>query len=292
MIELLNGSLAKSTKNSYKRAYVLLKQFYNNEGRELLFPIKSRDVAKFITFLDKKGMAKSTIVSYTSAIAYYHKIMEFHDPTSSFIVKKCLLGLKGKGKIKREPINLSNLEKLMKTSQKCFTKPESYAFKAICSLLFFGLFRISELLGDGRLNIRGLTTKDLKSKRKGMEIKLNSYKHSKGENALVKISKQNNKNICPIYNLEKYLDLRGNGEGNLFMGNDKPLSKVTFSKMLKTSSKAAGFKKTFSSHCFRIGAATYASKIGRTGPQIKQMGRWKSGAYNRYLKDYEPLKVE
>ena len=71
-----------------------------------------------------------------------------------------------------------------------------------------------------------------------------------------------------------------------------PLSKNSFSKMLKQSSLAAGFNPPFTTHCFRIGAATYASKLGHTELQIKSMGRWKSRAFMGYIRESEALVAE
>ena len=38
------------------------------------------------------------------------------------------------------------------------------------------------------------------------------------------------------------------------------------------------------SHSFRIGAATYAATVGYTEAQIQKMGRWKSGAFRKYIR--------
>ena len=62
--------------------------------------------------------------------------------------------------------------------------------------------------------------------------------------------------------------------------------------MLKRCSHNAGYKRAFTSHCYRGGAATYAGKIGKSESQIKVMGRWKSGAYSKYINDYKALEIE
>ena len=37
-------------------------------------------------------------------------------------------------------------------------------------------------------------------------------------------------------------------------------------------------------HSFRIGAATFAATQGYTAQQIQAMGRWKSSAFQRYVR--------
>ena len=64
---ILNNSLATSTKNSYKRAYELMKEFHNRIGKELRFPLSKDTVALFIAHMDQKGYTKGTITSYVSA---------------------------------------------------------------------------------------------------------------------------------------------------------------------------------------------------------------------------------
>ena len=42
---------------------------------------------------------------------------------------------------------------------------------------------------------------------------------------------------------------------------------------------------SFSSHSFRIGAATSWAQQGVSDIQMRQLGRWKSNALNKYIRD-------
>jgi len=46
----------------------------------------------------------------------------------------------------------------------------------------------------------------------------------------------------------------------------------------------AGITGSFSSHSFRIGAATVAAQRGIPDHQIQLMGRWTSNAYQLYIR--------
>ena len=85
-----------STRRTYRRAYNLLKQFYVQLGEKIQLPIPIHNIALFISFLDLKGYAKSSITSYVSAIGYYHRTLELYDISNSNLIKRCLAGLKQK----------------------------------------------------------------------------------------------------------------------------------------------------------------------------------------------------
>jgi len=63
--------------------------------------------------------------------------------------------------------------------------------------------------------------------------------------------------------------------------NGKPLTITALNKLLK---KLLGEKTGISSHSFRIGAATAMGALGFANHEIQSLGRWKSDAYNRYIR--------
>ena len=64
-----------------------------------------------------------------------------------------------------------------------------------------------------------------------------------------------------------------------------PLSARQVNHILKQGIKAIGLPPhLFPAHSFRIGAASSASMCGVPEEQIKSMGRWKSGAFESYIR--------
>lgn len=82
-----------------------------------------------------------------------------------------------------------------------------------------------------------------------------------------------------------YLTMRGNKDGPLFLFQDgRPLSRTTLTERLRKILSEAGIPGTFSSHSFRIGAATVAARNGVPDHLVQALGRWTSNAYLLYIR--------
>jgi len=91
--------------------------------------------------------------------------------------------------------------------------------------------------------------------------------------------------LCAISSLLPYLTLRGDAAGPLFLFRDGwPLSRALLTSWLRCILSAAVIQGNFSSHSFRIGAATVAAKNGIPDHQIQALGRWTSSAYLLYIR--------
>ena len=92
--------------------------------------------------------------------------------------------------------------------------------------------------------------------------------------------------LCPVSALLSYLAIRPPTPGPLFLLElGAPLSRITLVTSICQALASTGLDVSrFSGHSFRIGAATAASQAGLSDSTIKALGRWKSGAFNRYLK--------
>ena len=92
--------------------------------------------------------------------------------------------------------------------------------------------------------------------------------------------------LCPVAAILAWLVKRGNASGPLFhFQTGHPLSCSTFVRCFKEALASANIDSSgFTGHSFRIEAATSAANRGMTDAQIKQLGRWKSDAYQRYIR--------
>ena len=90
--------------------------------------------------------------------------------------------------------------------------------------------------------------------------------------------------LCPVDALSSYLSIRGNAPGPLFrFASGVPLSRPHVTNWLRSTLAAAGVQGNYSSHIYRIGAATTAHAAGVPDSLIRTLGRWSSDAYLVYI---------
>ena len=92
-------------------------------------------------------------------------------------------------------------------------------------------------------------------------------------------------NLCLVLALRSYLAHRGSLAGPLFVWADRsPLTANQVNHYLRIILSRAGVSGPFSSHSFRIGAATSAAVAGLPDHLIQTLGRWTSQTYRRYIR--------
>ena len=118
-----------------------------------------------------------------------------------------------------------------------------------------------------RLNIKQFKT-DLF--RKGIQLFLGKTNHC----------------VCPVKAILPYLASRGSNPGPLFMThNNSPLTRQFFSTSLSAILSAADLDhRKYNTHSFRIWAATSAKLAGASELYIKMLGRWRSNAFEHYIR--------
>jgi len=80
-------------------------------------------------------------------------------------------------------------------------------------------------------------------------------------------------------------NLCGFSPGPLFLfQNGRPLSRALLTDWLRQTLASANIPSNFSSHSFRIGAATVAARNGVLDHLIQALGRWSSSAYQLYIR--------
>ena len=93
-------------------------------------------------------------------------------------------------------------------------------------------------------------------------------------------------NVCLIAAILPCLALRGSKPDPLIMTyNSSSLTRHYFSTSLSAILSAAGVdQKRYSTHSFRIGAATSAKLVGMSELDIKKLGRWRSNTFECYIR--------
>jgi len=139
--------------------------------------------------------------------------------------------------------------------------------------LFLSLFRVDDIAVDSssaptcmRVKIKGSKTDPF---RKGAFIHIGLGKPP----------------LCAVHSMMTYLASRGNVPGPLFLfQNGRPLSRALLTDWLRQILASANIPGNFSSHSFRIGAATVAARNGVPDHLIQALGRWSSSAYQLYIR--------
>ena len=157
------------------------------------------------------------------------------------------------------------------------------------SLAFFALLRIGELaVKRGNLSSKVLQLCDVswQNNKRILIIVLRHFKHnSSGRPVTLELRKQGNA-ICPVTLMSKYLSIRSSKQGPLFIFVDgSPITVSFFNLELKKYLRSSGFStKKYKGHSFSIGGATAAALNGFSDLEIQGMGRWKSGAFKKYIR--------
>lgn len=283
--------MAKSTKDAYSRAWDKFQLFHKVQFYEPFPgpPISSEKAQMYVSFLDLHGYAPSTILHHLSALGFIHKINNVDDPLSHFAVNRAVQNLMKRNPAdSRLPITLPILQVMLNSVDKMYMPDyEKILLQCLFTLAFAALLRISEIshcsTSSHNLQLHQITIDHTNI----ISIHFQSFKHSK-KPCIVRV--QDNSQVKPnlLSSLGKYLSLRGNQPGPFFVTRGgAPLARSWISKMMKQALKVGGIPaKNFASHSFRIGGATQAALNGFSEIQIKELGRWSSMAFTKYIRPY------
>ncbi len=295
---LLNNSLAKGTRAAYIKGIEEFQKFRNIRSQGYVWPALSQHVADYIAHLSLLDYAASTINVKVSAIAFFHKINGWDDPTDNFLVKKLREGCRRENKVEdtRCPITLPILMRLVHVLHGvCYNDYEAVMFKNAFLLAYFGFLRVGEFSKTPNVALsRLLAVSDIQMGQGKMEVKIRFSKADQGgRGEIITIGKHESKEVCPVGAMQQYLTMRPQGEGPLFIHlQGEPLTAAQFSSVLKKGIQTIGLDpENFSSHSFRIGAATAAAANGTPLHDIKNMGRWRSQSVLSYIRPQREINL-
>ena len=221
-----------------------------------------------------------------------HKLQGLEDCTSSFLIIQLLKSIHKANPTTdtRLPIDKFLLEKLIEAS--AFVTQSVYEramMAAMFAVAFHAFLRIGEITvrSPKAVNQHLLGLCSIQMGSNYFNIQFLPYKHSQGKCFSLSVKKASGPRFCPFILLQEFLKLWGQVDGPLFcLQSGSPVLRQKFDDLLK---KALIFAKvnprSFKGHSFRIGAATWAAAQGSSELAIKQMGRWKSDAYKKYIRN-------
>ena len=203
--------MAPSTKKVYDQVLQSFKTFRNNLDLKDGWPIPLRDIIDFIAFMFKNNLSHSTSNCYISVLSFHSKLINVHDSTYSFVVRKMIDGVKRvslNGKDARLPITRKLLNTILSLLN-AITKSqyEACLFRAAFSLCFHGMFSVSELTSLDEYSFNhAISNQDFKMLGDGLEVFLRTSEMDQfGSRVTIFISSQPDKRICPASALVDYL---------------------------------------------------------------------------------------
>jgi integrase len=226
-----------------------------------------------------KTLNPRTLSRRLTALKNWHLYQGFADPIEHPSVKKTMIGIlriHGKPKAKAPALLPEHLLKMVHYLQQEKTI-RAARDNALLQLAFFGGFRRSELVAIGYDH---LEWKDL-----GIDILIPHSKTDQTNEGRYCAIPYGNAHLCPVQAIKHWLDQSQIKNGPLFRRihpeghlDHAPLAPLSVNNILKKRAQEAGIPEAsqLSSHSFRRGLATSASRNGASLPAIMRQGRWKN----------------
>lgn len=296
----LNG-LSEATRKSYGAAKRRYSSFCSSRSLQPL-PASESQLCQFVSHLANESLCHSTIKCYLSAVRHLHIAEGQGDPgiCSMARLEQVMRGIKAvqarappKGKLVRRPMTPDLLLKLKQSWSTGGDAWDNAMLWAASSMCFFGFFRAGEItvpaeskFDEGaHLTFRDVSVDCIKNPQI-LKVKLKASKTDPFRVGVEVFIGRTGNALCPVAAVLAFMAIRGQGPGPLFKFRDgRPLTRARVVTEVKRALSAAGVDCAhYSGHSFRSGAATTAAKQGIGDATIKMLGRWKSSAYQLYVK--------
>ncbi|OCT77888.1 hypothetical protein XELAEV_18028985mg, partial [Xenopus laevis] len=220
-----------------------------------------------------------------AALSFMFKMQGYRDVTKSFVVWQVAKGLRRgqQRKDTRRPITLNILEGLFGQLDKvCASDYEVALFQLAFSLAFFGAFRIGELVSTKKSEEGGVQCRHVELCGAELQVRIFESKTDKGgKGLLARLHSVAGCRLCPVQCFTNYLRVRKSSKTSLLVHADESvMSRFQFIAVFRQCLTGLGLvDKEYSSHSFRIGAATEAARCGLDDSTIRRIGRWESNRF-------------
>ena len=293
----LGQALADSTKKSYKSAKRRYHSFCTVHN---INPLPVCEQSLPLCSLTNEGLAHTSIKCYMSAVRHLHIEEGWGDPKLNCMPKLELVmrGIKRvQGRKQKpspcQPITPELLRKLREMWLRPSVGGDGIMLWAAATLCFFGFLRSGEITipSDSEFDDTAhLTFRDVAIDRLQAPSMLSvRIKASKTDPFRVGVDVVVGKVDGRCAQSQLYWDTywpEEPGQVPLFRFEDgKPLTRIRLVEKVQRALQVAGvLSKPYSGHSFRIGAATTAARVGVEDSTIKMLGRWRSNAYQLYIR--------
>ena len=280
--------VASATRRSYSVAWNRYSKFCRKEGRN---PVSALAV---------EGLAPPTLKGYLAGVRYAQVKGGWPDPCWGSMPRlgQVLKGIRrhraeeGAPAMERKPVTPEVLEKLKGSWQKNPGFDSTMLWAAVC-ICYFRCCRAGEILALERgpfipgvhLTFRDVVVDDLDKPRR-IKVRIKASKTDPFRKGVDVHLGWTGQSLCPVSALLAYMVRKKEGQGPLFRFVDgRPLTRPLLVEAVRVALENVGASSAgISGHSFRIGAATAAAEGGAEDSIIKDLGRWKSNAFLRYVR--------
>ncbi|XP_078503203.1 uncharacterized protein LOC144761851 [Lissotriton helveticus] len=287
VVRLVRSSVAVSTWKSDEQAWLEFLRFGAVRQRDKWR--REEQVVQFMLGLMDRGLARVTIAGKLAGVAFMGKLWWGYAPSAGELGGRLLEGWereKGARVRQRRPITEAMLEGLLnRMPVVCRDQEEAVRFSTLMSWLYFGAFRVSELVGlKGQAGVRW---GDVEFRGREVAVRLRRSKTDQRERGTwVVLGPGDKEAVCPV-EWGRRLAAGGTEAGTEVFDRGEA-GRVTAAQLLwvlRHALRSMGEDpKDFGTHSFRIGAATEAARRGWGKEDIKRLGRWKSDCFKTYVR--------
>ena len=297
MNSIMSVALAPNTMRTYRSGIQTNKIFCIQCGLRQL-PLVETTLQRFVASSVYR-LSYRTLKVYLAGIQYWSIMVGFDVSLAAmprlYYLLRAVRRIQGNSFQRRTrlPITTSHLRLMFHRLE--FLQYGSFQkvmFKAVITLAFFGLLRVSEYTSNARYSFNQNTTllrSDI-SFNNNFSIMFITVKASKTDpfrsGCVIRIAAVEDP-ICPVKAMRAYLQIRSSTPGPLFqvsMGSF--LIRQDIVLLLR---RCLPRQIDLNTHSFRIGGASMAAAAGIPDSQIQILGRWASDAYKRYLRISDSL---
>ena len=288
----LKNSKASNTIRAYKSDFKDFGAFCVKNGFKPL-PTEPKIVSLYLTHLSMKDAKMSTLRRRLVSIGVIHKLKGFYLDTKHPIIIENLMGIKrkkGSYQKGKKPILINHLKHIINAIDNDTTDAtgiRKLRDKTIILLGFAGGFRRIELIS--------IDFEDLEFVSEGVKIFIRKSKTDQfGEGMLKGLPYFDNQKFCPVWHLQKWLEVSKIKSGPIFkrfskgliLGKNR-LTDQSVALFLKKYLLKAGIEnQNYSGHSLRSGFATVSAESGADERSIMAMtGHKTTQMVRRYIKE-------
>ena len=283
---LLQNSIAPATRRAYGTGQRCFIDFCRRYGL-IAVPATEATITFFIGHLKRAGLTVSTARQSLAAVRRLH--LQHGCPLPSDpppYVAAAIRGFETRGSqptvFRRRALTVQQLRLLKTRLTALLTRPmDQRCVWAACTLGFYAGLRSSEYLVTG--SGRGARRTDVQFTETGLRLRVSIQKNKQHGPATYIELPATETSTCPVRAMRYYCQARDaarpSSSALFVMESGARLTRWRLNGILRQS-----LGQGFSSHSLRIGLATSAAAAGVADNVLQRLGRWRSEAYNGYVR--------